>query len=153
MASSLAAAKRLRKELQVLRRDQSDDDDTIQLQHNPDNLLCWKALIRGPADTPYEGGVFQLDIRCGVDYPLAPPKIKFETKVSRLALVLQPYFIPSNMTFADISPKRSFPQRRYLFGYSKEGVVAGLGFGLGVSGGVGPLVGSGRHLTPELRCR
>lgn len=81
MATSLAAAKRLRKELQVLRRDQ-DENDTIKLQHNPDNLLTWTAWIKGPVDTPYEGGVFQLDIRCGVDYPLAPPTIKFVTKVS-----------------------------------------------------------------------
>jgi ubiquitin-protein ligase len=78
VVSSLVAAKRLRKELQVLRR---DVDETICLQHHPDNLLCWKAWIRGPADTPYAGGVFQLDIRCGVDYPLAPPTIKFVTKV------------------------------------------------------------------------
>jgi peroxin-4 len=76
---SLAASKRLRKELQVLRK--SGDDSDIVLWVHPDNLLKWKAWIRGPADTPYEGGVFQLDIRCGMDYPLAPPAIKFVTKV------------------------------------------------------------------------
>jgi peroxin-4 len=76
---SLAAVKRLRKELQVLK--QSDPDPDIYLEHNPDHLLTWKAWIRGPAETPYENGVFQLDIRCGVDYPLAPPAIKFVTKV------------------------------------------------------------------------
>lgn len=46
-----------------------------------DNLLLWKAWIKGPAETPYEDGVFQLDIRCGMDYPLSPPTIKFVTKV------------------------------------------------------------------------
>ena len=80
VASSLAAAKRLRKELQVLR--QSDDDSDILLLHNPSNLLLWQAWIKGPIETPYENGVFELDIRCGVDYPLAPPTIKFVTKVS-----------------------------------------------------------------------
>lgn len=78
MATPVAAAKRLRKELQVLRR---DPDDTIVLQHDPDNLLSWKAWIKGPEDTPYQDGVFQLDIRCGLDYPLAPPSIKFVTKI------------------------------------------------------------------------
>ena len=82
MASqTLAASKRLRKELQVLRKSQNDKDDDIFLQNNPDNLLLWKAWIRGPSDTPYEGGVFQLDIRCGMDYPLSPPTIKFVTKM------------------------------------------------------------------------
>lgn len=82
MASqSLAASKRLRKELQVLRKSQNKQDDDIFLQNNPDNLLLWKAWIRGPTDTAYEGGVFQLDIRCGMDYPLSPPTIKFVTKV------------------------------------------------------------------------
>ena len=135
VTSSLAAAKRLRKELQLLQRQQqqasskkggsgNNEDDDIVLQHNPENLLLWKAWIRGrtcdyaderrevirgnedvlpyyfichlttetcifffcsppPAavDTPYEGGVFQLDIRCGTDYPLAPPTMKFVTKV------------------------------------------------------------------------
>lgn len=120
--SSLAASKRLRKELQVLKQqarqqaqkqkqqheqqsqnqsssqsDNNDNDhnnanaasvedgDDILLQVNPDNLLLWKGWIRGPMDTPYEGGVFQLDIRCGMDYPLAPPTIRFVTKVRAIA--------------------------------------------------------------------
>jgi len=82
VATSLAAAKRLRKELQVLK--QSGDDSDICLLHNPSNLLCWKAWIKGPSETPYENGVFELDIRCGVDYPLAPPTIKFLTKASTI---------------------------------------------------------------------
>ena len=81
VAHSLAAAKRLRKELQVLQKSPEPDAD-IALKHNPDNLLQWKAWIRGPTETPYQGGVFELDIRCAVDYPLAPPSIKFVTKVS-----------------------------------------------------------------------
>jgi peroxin-4 len=79
---TLAASKRLRKELQVLRKSQAaDPEDDILLQHNSENLLLWKAWLKGPTETPYEGGVFQLDIRCGVDYPLSPPTIKFVTRV------------------------------------------------------------------------
>lgn len=79
VALSLAASKRLRKELQVLRK--SERDETIHLVVNPDNLLLWTAWIKGPVDTPYEDGVWQLDIRCGMDYPLAPPTMKFKNKI------------------------------------------------------------------------
>jgi len=79
--TSLAAAKRLRKELQVLSKSQEQDNDIV-LQVDQNNLLHWKGWIRGPSETPYEGGVFELDIRCGTEYPLAPPTIKFVTKVS-----------------------------------------------------------------------
>ena len=80
VAHSLAAAKRLRKELQNLERSKEEDDD-ICLVPDSENILKWAALIRGPKDTPYEGGVFQLKIVCGTDYPLAPPSVTFVTKV------------------------------------------------------------------------
>lgn len=83
MASShnLAAAKRLRKELQSLERQVDVDDDVYLRPSNSDSILKWTALLRGPSQTPYEGGVFQLSIQCGPDYPLAPPTITFVTKV------------------------------------------------------------------------
>lgn len=32
-------------------------------------------------DTPYEGGIFQVDIVIPPDYPFKPPKMKFDTKI------------------------------------------------------------------------
>mmetsp|Transcript_15858 Transcript_15858/g.36552 ORF Transcript_15858/g.36552 Transcript_15858/m.36552 type:complete len:174 (-) Transcript_15858:1938-2459(-) len=80
MSLNLAAAKRLRKELQYLHRAKEPDPD-IYLIPDGDNILQWTALLRGPSDTPYSGGVFQLAIDCSSDYPLAPPSITFVTKV------------------------------------------------------------------------
>eukprot|EP00048_Salpingoeca_helianthica_P015204 m.225605 g.225605 ORF g.225605 m.225605 type:complete len:165 (+) comp16739_c0_seq1:2410-2904(+) len=42
-----------------------------------DNLFEWEALILGPKDTPYEGGVFSAKLDFPKDYPLSPPKMRF----------------------------------------------------------------------------
>ena len=45
-----------------------------------DDLTTWKALIEGPPDTPYEGGVFELSIQIGERYPFEPPLVRFVTQ-------------------------------------------------------------------------
>jgi len=45
------------------------------------DLYDWLGVLIGPPDTPYEGGLFQVDIKVPLNYPLEPPKVKFLTKV------------------------------------------------------------------------
>lgn len=40
-----------------------------------------KGTFNGPPDTPYEGGLFVVDIQIPDDYPYKPPKMKFDTRV------------------------------------------------------------------------
>eukprot|EP00917_Polyrhabdina_sp_WS-2016_P009992 GHVP01021971.1.p1 GENE.GHVP01021971.1~~GHVP01021971.1.p1 ORF type:complete len:192 (+),score=27.58 GHVP01021971.1:46-621(+) len=46
-----------------------------------DDLTRWKGYISGPVDSPYAGGVFEVDITIPPDYPFRAPAIKFATKV------------------------------------------------------------------------
>eukprot|EP00597_Dinobryon_sp_UTEXLB2267_P006858 CAMPEP_0170082356 /NCGR_PEP_ID=MMETSP0019_2-20121128/17975_1 /TAXON_ID=98059 /ORGANISM="Dinobryon sp., Strain UTEXLB2267" /LENGTH=166 /DNA_ID=CAMNT_0010297207 /DNA_START=35 /DNA_END=535 /DNA_ORIENTATION=- len=44
-------------------------------------MMHLKGSIKGPDDSPYAGGLFEVDIVIPNDYPFSPPKMKFITKV------------------------------------------------------------------------
>jgi len=49
-----------------------------------DNVRVWNAVVLGPPESPYEGGVFRLRIEFpsgDQGYPLKPPKVSFVTKI------------------------------------------------------------------------
>merc|ERR1712086_528816 len=46
-----------------------------------DDMRHWKGMLKGPDGTPYDGGVFEVDIVLTEDYPYNPPKMEFDTRV------------------------------------------------------------------------
>lgn len=41
------------------------------------DLFKWKVYLEGPKDTPYEGGIFYLQMSFPPDYPMSPPSLTF----------------------------------------------------------------------------
>jgi peroxin-4 len=58
----------------------TDPDIELALEDEAD-IFVWSAQLRGPADSPYEDGLFKLHIKCPPNYPLAPPKVSFVTPI------------------------------------------------------------------------
>lgn len=75
--------KRIKAELRQLNRAR-DQDANVFLSAAPlsdKNIFNWRAYLKGPKDTPYEGGLFELDIQFSTSYPFKPPKATFKTKI------------------------------------------------------------------------
>ncbi|CAL5337015.1 unnamed protein product [Camellia sinensis] len=75
-----ASRARLFKEYKEVQREKAADPD-IQLACDDSNIFKWTALIKGPSETPFEGGVFQLAFSVPEQYPLQPPQVRFLTKI------------------------------------------------------------------------
>lgn len=53
----------------------------ISATPHEDNLRYFDVRIDGPAETPYEGGVFKLELFLPQEYPMEPPRVRFLTKI------------------------------------------------------------------------
>ena len=71
-------ASRLKKELDRLRR---DPPHGVTCWPKNDRADCLQAQLLGAQGTPYEGGVFSLDIKIPDRYPFLPPQVQFATPI------------------------------------------------------------------------
>jgi len=69
---------RIKKEYQDL---QKEKNSNLKVKLVDNDIRHWKGRIKGPIDTCYQGGIFDVDIVIPNEYPFKPPKMKFDTKI------------------------------------------------------------------------
>jgi ubiquitin-conjugating enzyme E2 N len=74
----MALPRRIIKETQRLL---SEPAPGISATPHEDNLRYFNVIIAGPAGSPFEGGIFKLELFLTEEYPMAPPKVRFLTKI------------------------------------------------------------------------
>lgn len=90
----MTSKKRILKEMKELTLEENSNITAGPIDDS--NLYKWSATIMGPKDSPYEGGVFVLDIDFPNNYPFKPPQITFKTKI------FHPNISPSGSICLDI---------------------------------------------------
>ncbi|KAK1227873.1 hypothetical protein PQX77_009116 [Marasmius sp. AFHP31] len=78
MSVSPAAMRRLMREIGDLKK---SPPEGIRVQTSEENMLDVTGIIQGPEGTPYAGGYFKVKFRFTEEFPAAPPKCWFVTKI------------------------------------------------------------------------
>ena len=55
--------------------------DGIEITPDTTDFRHFYVKIKGPTQTPYEGGIFEVELLLSDDYPMSPPKALFNTKI------------------------------------------------------------------------
>lgn len=79
MAPPSPAIRRLKQEYRALHENPPDGiiAGPVQQDDQTEDLFYWNAFIPGPEGTPYEGGIFEAELKFPQDYPFAPPTMRF----------------------------------------------------------------------------
>merc|ERR1711981_45516 len=76
--ATMALPKRIIKETQRLL---AEPTPGISASPSEENARYFNVMIIGPTTSPYEGGVYKLELSLPEDYPMAAPKVRFLTKI------------------------------------------------------------------------
>jgi len=69
---------RLNKELTML---QTESDNLGIIIENTDDIMKWFVKIKGPTNSAYENGIFDMQLTFDDNYPIKAPSVKFLTSM------------------------------------------------------------------------
>merc|ERR1711934_894224 len=72
---TMAAVRRANKEFKNCSA--GETAEYCEVAFDGENALAWNVMMQGPPETPYEGGMFHLQVAFPTDYPFKPPKVTF----------------------------------------------------------------------------
>ena len=75
---------RLKKEFDLCSNDDELKGLGCQFQLENNNFFIWRVTLKGPKDTPYEGGVFTIRITFPPNYPKFGPEFRFLNQIYHL---------------------------------------------------------------------
>ena len=75
---------RLKKEFQLCSQDLELKGLGCQFQMENNNCFIWRVTLKGPPETPYEGGIFTIRITFPYNYPSAGPEFRFLNPIYHL---------------------------------------------------------------------
>ena len=83
-AQSQKTLNRLKKEFQLCTQDIELKGLGCQFQMENNNCFIWRVTLKGPPETPYEGGIFTIRITFPYNYPSAGPEFRFLNPIYHL---------------------------------------------------------------------
>ena len=73
--------KRITQEYEEIKKENSLKDIGGSVTFINNNIYHWLVSIKGPKKSPYENGIFYLDVNYKSDYPISKPEISFLTPI------------------------------------------------------------------------
>lgn len=74
----MSLSKRIVKETENLLKDAPEG---IRAVAHSENIRYFDVEINGPIYSPYEGGVFKMELFLPEEYPMVPPKVRFLSRI------------------------------------------------------------------------
>ncbi|CAI2377257.1 unnamed protein product [Moneuplotes crassus] len=101
-----AYIRRMNKEMSDLKKSGSAD---VWFYPTEESLLNYEGFIIGPEGSPFERGMFNVNITIPNDYPFKPPKLVFTTKIFHPSIDFNTGFISMDILYDQWSPAITVP--------------------------------------------